>query len=326
MAAVGGVSRGVGRVVVEGLPREHVSEIQRVRILMAMAEVAAERGAGQASVAHIVSRAGVSRRTFYDLFEDREDCFLGTFDEIVARASVPVLAAYRAEGRWRERIRAGLLALLVFFDEEPALARFAVVEALAAGPRALERRGEILDRLVRVVDEGRSERPVRAPEAPPLAAEGAVGAVLAVVHRRLAMGGQAPLTDLLGSLMGAIVMPYQGTSAAQKELHRPAPSLKPNPVRHYGDPLEGLEMRITYRTVRVLIAIGSGPGASNREIASAAGIQDQGQVSKLLTRLEHLGLIHNEGVGPAKGAPNAWTLTDKGGRVEEAVRVQSTTH
>ncbi len=83
-------------------------------------------------------------------------------------------------------------------------------------------------------------------------------------------------------------------------------------------------MRITYRTVRVLIAIASGPGASNREIATGAGISDQGQVSKLLTRLEHLGLIDNQGAGPAKGAPNAWTLTPKGRRVEEAVRIQST--
>jgi AcrR family transcriptional regulator len=321
---VDGLSSRGARSVEEGVPREHVTEIQRVRILMAMAEVAAERGAGQASVAHIVSRAGVSRRTFYDLFEDREDCFLATFDEVVARASLPVLVAYRAESKWRERIRAGLLALLVFFDEEPALARFCVVEALAAGPRALERRGELVDQLVSVVDEGRGERPARTPEAPPLAAEGAVGAVLAVIHRRLAVGGPEPLTSLLGSLCSAIVLPYQGASVAQKELHRPAPSLKPNPVRHYGDPLEGLDMRITYRTVRVLIAIGSGPGASNREIATLAGIQDQGQVSKLLTRLEHLGLIHNEGVGPAKGAPNAWTLTAKGQRVEEAVRVQAT--
>lgn len=312
------------RAEMNGLPREHVGEIQRVRILMAMAEVAAERGAGAASVAHIVSRAGVSRRTFYDLFEDREDCFLATFDEIVARASGSVLEAYRGEVRWRERIRAGLLALLVFFDEEPALARFCVVEALAAGPRALERRGEIVDLLVQVVDEGHEERPARAPDPPPLAAEGAVGAVLAVIHRRLVMGGPEPLTDLLGSLVSAIVLPYQGGAAAQKELNRPAPSLKTNPARHYGDPLEGLEMRITYRTVRVLIAIASGPGASNREIATGAGIQDQGQVSKLLTRLEHLGLIHNEGAGPAKGAPNAWTLTPKGERVEEAVRVQST--
>jgi AcrR family transcriptional regulator/DNA-binding MarR family transcriptional regulator len=311
------------RSVVEGLPREHVSEIQRVRILLAMVEVAAARGAGAASVAHIVARAGVSRRTFYDLFEDREDCFLAAFDEVIARASVPVLKAYRGETRWRDRIRGGLLALLVFFEEEPALARFAVVEALGAGPRALERREEIVQLLVAVVDGGREDRPARAPDPPPLAAEGAVGAVLAVIHRRLVAGGREPLTGLLGSLMGAIVMPFQGGAAAQKELHKPAPFLKLNPARHYGDPLEGLEMRITYRTVRVLIAIASVPGASNREIATSAGISDQGQVSKLLTRLQHLGLAENGGVGAAKGAPNAWTLTPKGQRVEAAVRVQS---
>jgi DNA-binding MarR family transcriptional regulator len=83
-------------------------------------------------------------------------------------------------------------------------------------------------------------------------------------------------------------------------------------------------MRITYRTVRVLIAIGSEPGASNREIATAAGIADQGQVSKLLTRLDSLGLIRNEGMGHVKGAPNAWALTPKGEEVERAIRVQTT--
>ncbi len=151
-----------------------------------------------------------------------------------------------------------------------------------------------------------------------------MGAVLAVIHRRLVVADtREPLTGLLGSLMGAIVMPYQGGAAAQKELDKPAPLLKPNPTRHYGDPLEGLDMRITYRTVRALIAIASAPGASNREIAAAAGISDQGQVSKLLARLGHLGLVHNEGVGPAKGAPNAWTLTAKGHHVEQAIRVQS---
>jgi AcrR family transcriptional regulator len=306
------------------LPREQVSEIQRVRILMAMAEVAAERGAGAASVAHIVARAGVSRRTFYDLFEDREDCFLATFDEIIARAGIPVLDAYRAHAKWQGRIRAALLASLVFFDEEPALARFCVVEALAAGPRALERRGEILDLLVRAVDKGREDRPARVPEPQRLAAEGVVGAVLAVIHRRLVVDDAESLADLLGELMSTIVLPYQGTAAAQRELRKPAPLLEPNPARHYGDPLEGLHMRITYRTVRTLIAIASTPGASNRQIAATAGISDQGQVSKLLTRLEHLGLVHNEGAGPIKGAPNAWTLTPKGHHVEQAIHIQNT--
>ncbi len=221
----------------DGLPREHVTEIQRVRILGAMADVASERGAGAASVAHVVARAGVSRRTFYDLFEDREDCFLATFDEALAQAAMTVLPAYEGQARprsgttqrggqagWRERIRAGLLALLVFCEEQPALARLCVVEALAAGPRALERRAEVVRLLVRAVDGGRAERPARVPDPPPLAAEGVVGAVLSVLHQRLVDGGPEALTPLVGELMSAIVLPYLGVSAAQKELHKPAPS------------------------------------------------------------------------------------------------------
>lgn len=319
----GSGARNSARPGPDGLPRAHVTEIQRVRILAAMADVAAERGAGAASVAHIVARAGVSRRTFYDLFEDREDCFLAALDEAVAQAARTVLPAYEGESRWRERIRAGLLAVLVFCEEEPALARLCVVEALAAGPRALERRAEVLDRLLWAVDQGRTERPARVPEPPPLAAEGAVGAVLSVIHRRLVAGGDAPLTPLLGELMSAIVLPYLGFSSAQKELSKPAPRIKKRKTRANHDPLDGLDMRITYRTVRVLMTIGSGPGASNREIASEAGIADQGQVSKLLTRLESIGLVRNDGVGHAKGAPNAWVLTPRGLDVERAIRVQS---
>src|SRR4029077_3519843 len=158
---------------------------------------------------------------------------------------------------------------------------------------------------------------------PPLAAEGAVGAVLSVIHRRLLAGGREPLPGLLGELMSAIVLPYLGVSSAQKELRRATPQIKKRKGRTHHDPLEGLDMRITYRTVRVLMSIGSTPAASNREIAMQAGISDQGQVSKLLTRLENLGLVRNDGVGHAKGAPNAWVLTPRGLDVERAVNGQT---
>lgn len=82
-------------------------------------------------------------------------------------------------------------------------------------------------------------------------------------------------------------------------------------------------MRITYRTVRVLMTIAADPGASNRRIAAEAGISDQGQVSKLLARLEHLGLIENRGEGPVKGAPNAWALTARGVQVQQAITVHT---
>ncbi len=307
-----------------GLPREHVSEIQRMRILAAMAEVASERGAGSVTVAHVVSRAGVSRRTFYDLFADREECFLAAFEEAIGHVSTLVLEAYGQEGAWRERIRAGLWAALVWLDEEPALARMCIVESLAAGPRALERRAVVLRALVAAIDEGRGDVPRRGTQPPPLSAEGVVGAVLSVIHTRLLDSRRSdPLTGLLGELMSVIVLPYLGQAAAQKELHKPAPPLLKNNSAGHRDPLDGLEMRITYRTVRVLMTIGASPDASNRQIATGAGISDQGQVSKLLARLEHLGLIYNRGLGPVKGAPNAWQLTARGRDVEGAIRVRT---
>ncbi len=308
---------------VGGRPREHVSEIQRMRILAAMAEVASERGAGSVTVAHVVARAGVSRRTFYDLFADREECFLAAFEEAIGRVGAQVVEAYEHEGPWRERIRAALWSLLVFLDEQPATAKLCIVESLAAGPRVLERRAAVLRVLLGAVEEGRAAVPKKAMQPPPLTAEGVVGAVLSVIHTRLSEPDAKPLTGLLGELMSVIVLPYLGQAAAQKELSKPAPKLQTKTTAAQRDPLDGLDMRITYRTVRVLMTIAANPDASNRKIASEAGIGDQGQVSKLLARLEHLGLIYNRGIGPVKGAPNAWQLTARGRHVEQAIRVQT---
>ncbi|MGH2832303.1 MAG: MarR family transcriptional regulator, partial [Solirubrobacteraceae bacterium] len=88
------------------------------------------------------------------------------------------------------------------------------------------------------------------------------------------------------------------------------------------DPLRDLQMRLTYRTVRVLLAIAAAPAKSNREVGAAAGIEDQGQISKLLSRLERLGLIENAGAGQVRGSPNAWELTGRGLEVERLVAVQ----
>src|ERR1700684_3273153 len=121
-----------------GMPRGQVTEIQRTRMLTAAMEAVEEVGYARLTVAQVIGRARVSRKTFYDLFEDREDCFLAAFDQAVDQLGGQVLDAYRAESGWREGIRAGLLALLRFMDDEPGLAKMCVVEALGAGPRVLE--------------------------------------------------------------------------------------------------------------------------------------------------------------------------------------------
>jgi AcrR family transcriptional regulator len=291
-----------------------------------MVEVVSERGVGRATVSHVVARSGVSRRTFYELFDDRGDCFLAAFDEVVGRMASFVVPAYRRPGRWREQIRAGLSCLLEYLDREREAGRVVIVETLGAGPAALERRGQVLARLVEAVDAGAD--PTRRGEGPvPLTAEGVVGGALSLIHARLLDGKGERLTGLLNPLMSMIVLPYLGAAAARRELQQPIPHARDSHDATGKDPLRDLEMRLTYRTIRVLLAIGEmggrGSHPSNRQVADAAGIRDQGQMSKLLARLQHLGLIENAGEAPAKGEPNKWTLTSRGSQVRQAVSVQS---
>jgi AcrR family transcriptional regulator len=306
-----------------GLPRGKVTEIQRSRLLAAAVDAVDESGYARMTVAQVIARARVSRKTFYDVFADREDCFLAAFEQAIYQLDGVMRDAYGRETGWRDGVRSGLAALLMFFDDEPRLARLCVVEALGAGSRVLERRAQVLEELAEVVDRGRFvTSAVREP--PEVAAEGVVGAVFAVLHTRLLEDDKAPLVELLGSLMNMVVLPYLGARAASRELTRPAPEIcsdRGRPARaRSGDPLDGLNMRLTYRTVRVLVVIGQHPGANNREIAESSGIVDQGQISKLLTRLARLKLVQNTGEGQEKGASNAWHLTARGARVERATR------
>jgi DNA-binding MarR family transcriptional regulator len=170
-------------------------------------------------------------------------------------------------------------------------------------------------------------------------AEGVVGAVMAVLYARLHARGtptaggyvesapdERPLIELHGELMSLIVLPYLGSKVAGNELRRvvPAPrsavaSAAPELALQF--PSERSGSRLTYRTVRVLMSIAELPGGSNREVAERVGIVDQGQISKLLTRLEYQGLIVNRGAdGPARGTPNAWWLTERGEAFERELR------
>ncbi len=306
-----------------GLPRGQVTEIQRSRMLTAAVQAVEEVGYARMTVAQVIGRAKVSRKTFYDVFVDREDCFLAAFDQAISQARALVIESYALESGWREGLRASLARLLTFMDEEPGLAKLCVVEALSAGARVLKSRANVLDELAEVVDRGRSVGGVTH-EPPEVTAEGVVGAVFAVLHTRLLEGGKEPLSELLAPLMSMIVLPYLGARAASKELSRPAPRPRKAsrlPMRSGSrDPLEGLDMRLTYRTVRVLVVIGAHSGASNREIAEGSGIADQGQISKLLTRLQRLRLVENRGDGQPRGAANAWHLTERGAEVERAAR------
>ncbi len=303
-----------------------MEETQRTEILEATAALVAERGVAALTLGETIARGGVSRRVFNEFFADRDAALLGAFDLGVERAASRISPAYSGQSRWRDAIRAGLAELLRFLDEEPALARLCIVHSLSGGPALLRRRIEVQSILWEVIDRGRAVGAAGRNEPPAVVAEGVVGAVSTVIQTRLlAQDGEPPdgrpTIELFGSLMSLIALPYLGAGAARRELVRPAPA----PRRAAGAPsdvpteYEDLGVRLTYRTACVLQAIARYPGASNREIAERAGIVDQGQISKLLSRLEAAGVIANQSEGTSRGAPNAWRLTEHGERVERGV-------
>ncbi len=303
-----------------------VAEIQRARLLVGAVGAVDELGYTRATVTDITERSRVSRRTFYELFSNYEDCTLALLELTFERLRSQIAAADLAALPWRERMRGGLWTILCFFDREPALARFCVVQSARGGQRMLERREQILSELAAVIDEGRVEGS-RGTDCPPLTAEGLVGAAVSILHARLSRGEREPIAALHGELMAMIVLPYLGPGAARREQSRPAPApstagaAKGNgeAVDVNGDPFQGVPMRLTYRTVRVLEAVAQRPGASNRMAGDHAGIPDQGQISKLLSRLERLGLSENTGKHRPKGEANEWRLTPAGRSVAQMV-------
>jgi AcrR family transcriptional regulator len=314
-----------GRPEANTHPRVQAKEIQRARVLAAVLETIEDLGYAHVSVAEVIARARVSRKTFYNVFVDREDCCLSAFAWALERGRFMARDAYEREAGWQDGTRAALARLLAFMDQAPGLARFCVVDALGAGPRLLERRARAFDEMVRAIDRARDlEGASRS--APEVTAEGVVGGLFSVLHRRLLGHDDEPLSELVGPLMSIVVLPYLGTRAAMRELRiAPAPGARerrPGRPPRRADPLRGLNLRLTHRTVRVLMVIAQHPGASNRSIAHASGIVDQGQISKLLTRLARLELIDNRGGGQQRGVTNSWFLTRRGAQVERATHPQ----
>ena len=301
-----------------------VSGSQRGRLLSATFVLVGERGYEGVSARSVSERAGVSNRTFYECFSDREDCFLAAFNHAVDGLELEMRSGWDAQLGWTARVRGALAALLLALDREPAVRRLVFVEALAAGPRVLARRARVLESLAEIVDQGREN--AQAPgRLPGLVAEGVVGGTFGVIHARLLELRPRPLVELLGSLMATIVLPYRGSAAAAKELERPVPRVPAK--RRDGDGISRrrlgaaspVDYRLTVRTQMALAAVGGRPGLNNREISEVIGLSDQGQISRMLKRLADQGLVENA-QGHASRQVKAWRLTADGEAVIDAHR------
>ena len=181
-----------------------------------MISAVAERGFSETRVVDVVERAGVSRATFYDLFEDLQDCFLATYDAVAGRLIETATAAFEEspDATWPERIHAAVNAELELLVSWPEGARFALVEVLGAGQAALVRRDSVLRRFAELVDVGRGQSPLNPPGITSVAVVGGVQEVLAgeVIH-----GTTAQLPARLPDLVYWIIQPFVGSEAAAAE-------------------------------------------------------------------------------------------------------------
>ena len=300
--------------------------MQRKRILDAMVAEVGERGLRSVTIASVSARAGVSRTTFYELFDDLDACVLAVLRQVASRSTALMSKAFAKEDSWQDGVLAALAALLQSLDREPLLARVCLLEMLAGSPEVLEHRARELAALNPLVDVGREQ--VRTGGEPlELTAEASVASVAGILHTRLVMGEAPPFISLLGQLVGLVVCPYLEPHDVVREIKRgerlsqsiaekhasssspPSTTMQlPAVLRHPG----------AFRARSCVTFIAANPGASNKEIAAGIGMPHLGQVSELLARLARNGLLHKHAGGA--GHPNQWWPTPYGEELAQVLK------
>jgi AcrR family transcriptional regulator len=204
-----------------GLDRDVVEASQRTRLLEAVGRAVAEKGYAGATIDHIVRGAGVSKKTFYEHFQDKEECFLAAYEVASDQLLERVREAHTTREGWLERTRAGIGAYLRWIAAEPALARVFLIEVAAAGPRAAERRVALRDRYAELMsdlqEDARAENPAL-PRLPTEVFHALVAAVDELVVRRIRESGARGLPELEPMLLYLHVAMLAGTTAATSQV------------------------------------------------------------------------------------------------------------
>jgi AcrR family transcriptional regulator len=200
-----------------GLPREFVARNQRERLIAGLAEAVAENGYAGTTIAHITRHAAVSRRTFYEHFSSKDDCFVAAYDTVMAELRERVDEAFNAEEEWPQAVRAGIAAMLEFLTAEPHLARLSMVEALVAGPVVVERYDAAIQGLVPYFEAGRKGRSAKVLAGlSPSTEEALIGGMVSLISRRIFADRAEELESLLPDLVEFALTPYLGSAEAAK--------------------------------------------------------------------------------------------------------------
>jgi AcrR family transcriptional regulator len=191
------------------VPRDYVTHNQRQRMLLATAELVAERGYRKTTIELIAKTARVALSTFYEQFASKQECFLAAFDETIDAAAEVFAELPGDERPWADQISAGLEVALEMVVKEPARARLCIVEAQAAGDEALGRYLGMLERLAPKLREGRVKNPpaARLPDGLELAI---AGGLAWLVQQRLIAGREDEIKGLLPEMLQVTLTPYAG--------------------------------------------------------------------------------------------------------------------
>jgi AcrR family transcriptional regulator len=205
-------------------PREVVWESQRGRMLASMADATAEKGYGQVAVADVIARAGVSRKTFYEHFANKEACFLAAYDTGVDMLLGAIEDAVAAAEDPLGAAEAGTRCYLQMLAAHPSLARTFLVEVFAAGSAALERHSRVHERFAEQI--AANHRAARAlvpelPDHPPHVFRACVGAINELVVDEVRRNGPEGLLALAGAVLDVELKLLAGDALADRLRSRP---------------------------------------------------------------------------------------------------------
>lgn len=211
----------------QALPREAVAAHQRERLFKAMVEAIDERGFAATTISDLVSRAGVSRRSFYEHFHNKDECLLATYDTIVVRLIRRLERSDDPAKDWNERMETFIRTLFAAAGDRPDAARLVCVEMGAAGPAGVQRWAQDAERLQRLIVDGFA-RAAGAGTIPEPVARAIVGAVRKILHSRV--GGtrssralKAQLLQLVPDLLAWIAMYYPSPPDVPRRPHAGRP-------------------------------------------------------------------------------------------------------
>ena len=195
-----------------GLPREFVAENQRERLLNGVVEAVAEHGFAATTIGRITDAAKISRRTFYECFASKEDCFLAAYAMIDEHVRGSMLAASGPADPWPEQVRDRLAVLLEVLSRDLAVARFYLTEPLAAGGEIAARYRDAMQLLAETI---RPKAPLAEMDVE-VRDQALMGGIATLIARRLKSGEANRLPDLLPDLTELALAPYIGREEARR--------------------------------------------------------------------------------------------------------------